>query len=289
MLRQKLKPKAGKAADSVLSAPLLQSEPGTTSTAALTIGHTTTVRKAADVATNDTQQWIGSPEPAADVSFVTDDSAGTVGDAWTHSNQNDGVSKTLSKLRAALSTWDEGRLSDGSARWVVTALVGKGGSGAVFKAPDVRGKKNVAMKVVEPVKSATFSKKQVRQMRREAEAMKQNENENVCGCHDYIFVSQDSKCAKLPEHDCALFVMVLEYLDGKSVRQLMDESPTGRLGEPQTVGVALAMLHGLTRVHEMGLVHKDLKPENVMRVMVDGNPSYKIVGAHIHQIIMRAL
>ena len=205
-------------------------------------------------------------------------------DSWTHDSHSPGQPadrSILSKLRNALSTWDEGTLSNGSARWIVTTMIGKGGSGAVFKAQDVRGRKYVAVKVIEPT-SASFTKTQVRQMRREAEAMKQIQDENVCGCLDYTFLMHPGKCSKITETlengTCTLFVMILEYLDGKTVRQLMHDSPTGRLSEPQTVGVALAMLHGLCRVHEMGLSHKDLKPDNIMRIMVDGNPRYKIIG-----------
>ena len=188
---------------------------------------------------------------------------------------------TLSKLRKALASWDEGRLSDGTPRWIIQKLVGVGGSGAVFKAQDMRAKHPVAIKVVQPsvggIKS--FTKSQRRQMRREAEAMKEIHNDNVCECLEYTFVMSKGRCSKHADQPgkCSLFVMILEYLDGKTVRQLMDESPTGRLSEPQSVGCALAVLHGLQRVHEMGLVHRDLKPDNLMRIMINDNPVYKII------------
>ena len=72
--------------------------------------------------------------------------------------------------------------------------------------------------------------------------------------------------------------MVLEFVDGDNLCDVLKESHAGWLGESKVVGIALAVMHGLKRVHETGLVHKDIKPENMMRVHnADGTPQYKII------------
>ena len=54
----------------------------------------------------------------------------------------------LDRLRKALACWEEGCLSTGAPRWIIGSLVGHGASGVVYKARDMRGKRNVAIKAV---------------------------------------------------------------------------------------------------------------------------------------------
>ena len=123
---------------------------------------------------------------------------------------------TREKLKRALDVWEHARRSDGSHRWVVQKAIGKGASGAlpgaVFKALDTRAKKPVAIKVVEPsTPNDRFTPAQVRQLRREAEAMKLCNHDNVCACLDYTFLTGDDTCTTLQQRtdagadDCMLF------------------------------------------------------------------------------------
>lgn len=95
-------------------------------------------------------------------------------------------------------------------------------------------------------------------MRREAVAMKEiGSHENICSCLNFVFVLEDGRCSSdASVGSCSLFVMVLEFLDGKTMRQVLEASPTGRLDETFTVRVGLGVLNGLKRVHQMGLTHK---------------------------------
>ena len=55
--------------------------------------------------------------------------------------------------------------------------------------------------------------------------------------------------------------LVLEYVEGKTLRELMD---AGGLPIGKIVPIAVQIAEGLAKAHEAGIIHRDLKPENLM-------------------------
>ena len=138
-----------------------------------------------------------------------------------------------------------GRLVDG--RYRVRARIARGGMATVYVATDMRLERRVALKVMH----GHLSDDTVFQSRfiQEARSAARLADPHVVNVFDQ---GQD--------HDMAY--MVMEYLPGITLRELMKEHR--RLSIPQTITIMDAILSGLAAAHRAGIVHRDVKPENVL-------------------------
>jgi eukaryotic-like serine/threonine-protein kinase len=155
-------------------------------------------------------------------------------------------------------------------RYRIERLLGSGGMGAVYLAEHVHMRKPVALKVLH--KELAGVNEVVARFEREAIAAGRVEHPNVAPATDF---------GKL---DDGSFYLVLEYVDGKSLRDLIAEGP---LAWERAVAIARQIVSALVAAHAAGIVHRDLKPDNVMLVaQPDGSERVKVLDFGIARVTL---
>ena len=161
-----------------------------------------------------------------------------------------------------------GRLLDG--RYRVVSRLARGGMASVYTATDIRLDRDVAVKVMHP--ALADDPEFVARFIREARAAARLSHPNVVAVFDQ------------GADDGAVF-LVMEHVDGTTLRELLRER--GRLSVPEAVAVLYPVLAALAAAHAAGLVHRDVKPENVLlaadgRVKVaDFGLARAVTGSHL--------
>ncbi len=147
-------------------------------------------------------------------------------------------------------------------RYKAICEVGAGGMSRVFKAEDTKDGKLVAVKVLHPhLLHEGHSKRSTKRFEQEFKATMALGHDNIVHVHDYGFTSD------------GIPVMVMEYLDGHSLEQLLRADSRLRLSQFLTTFYqTCAALH---HAHSRGVIHRDVKPSNIM--MVKNEQNVKIV------------
>jgi serine/threonine protein kinase len=161
-----------------------------------------------------------------------------------------------------------GQLIDG--RYRILGVIGRGGMGSVYKAEHVAIRRVVAVKLLHA--SLARVPEVSRRFEREAFAIGRIEHPNCVNVSDF---------GRLP--DGSLY-LVMEYLEG---RALSDElTVQGRLPPARTLHILKHVLRGLGHAHANEIVHRDVKPENVILVDYDGDPDFaKILDFGIAKLV----
>ncbi|HEX9236304.1 MAG TPA: protein kinase, partial [Actinomycetota bacterium] len=132
-------------------------------------------------------------------------------------------------------------------RYQVIARVASGGMGEVFRAQDAVLGRDVALKILHPQYAG--DRGFVARFRREARAAAVLNHPNIVGVYDWG--STDGT-----------YFMVMEFVRGHNLRSVLLRQ--GRLEPAQVVEVALPVLAALDHAHGHGIVHRDVKPENIL-------------------------
>ncbi len=138
-------------------------------------------------------------------------------------------------------------------RYTITAQLGKGAMGVVYRATDSQTGQAVAIKVI--ARELAFNDAMLERFKREGEALYQLRHPNIVGFVD-AFQHNDQ------------YVIVMEYVPGGS---LNDHLKRGQLPVERARRIALELCDALTRVHHLNIIHRDLKPENIL-IAEDGTP-----------------
>ncbi len=132
-------------------------------------------------------------------------------------------------------------------RFAILALVGAGGMGQVYKATDTKLKRVVAIKRMAPRLQQNDVDR--RRFLREAQQASSLNHPNIAGIYDVV------------EEGGEIF-LIMEYVEGKPLRAAMHD---GKIFETEDFfRVASQGLEGLGAAHEKGILHGDIKPENIM-------------------------
>ena len=124
--------------------------------------------------------------------------------------------------------------------------LGAGGMGEIYKAQDTKLNRIVAIKVLTGVASGDPEFR--RRFIQEAQAASSLNHPNIITIHDIISTGEDQ-------------LMVMEFVNGKTLGELI---PQAGMGVAATLRYATQMADGLSAAHAAGVIHRDLKPGNVM-------------------------
>ena len=174
------------------------------------------------------------------------------GECGTQIMPSDGprVSKTLT-LETPAEGLSRGTLFAG--RYEIIEELGTGGMGRVYRVEDTKLKQEIALKLIKP--EIAFDKKTIERFRNELRTARNVRHKNICGMYD------------LGEERGTHYI-TMEYVRGEDLKSLIRKM--GLLSAGQAITIAKQVCDGLVEAHRLGVVHRDLKPQNVM-IDTDGN------------------
>lgn len=146
-------------------------------------------------------------------------------------------------------------------RYRLLARLSDGGVGMVYKAEHLWMRRLVAIKFLH--RKATASPEAVKRFAREARLVSQIHSPHCVRVHDF---------ARAPD---GTFYLVMELIQGEDLRTLLQRE--GRLGVKRAAPIFEQVLAALGAAHQVGVVHRDMKPENVMLQHEPGGLLVKIL------------
>ena len=169
------------------------------------------------------------------------------------------------------SALDGGNLRSGdnfAQRYEIIAVMGRGGMGTVYRAKDLELEEEVAIKTLRPefVADKTLLarfKDEIRLARRLSDA-------NIVRTHDF-------------GEWAGVCFLTMECVQGITVRELIDTR--ARLGVSATLAIATQLAHSLAIAHEHGVIHRDIKPQNLL---VDESGVLKVMDFGVARLAERS-
>ena len=147
----------------------------------------------------------------------------------------------------------------------IVERLGRGGMGVVYKARQPRLDRLVALKILAPEreKDPAFAGR----FEKEAQALARLSHPNIVTIHDFGQVG-------------GMYYLLMEFVDGVTLRQLLE---AGRVSPREALAIVPQICDALQFAHDHGIVHRDVKPENILldrlgRVKVADFGLAKIVG-----------
>ena len=137
-------------------------------------------------------------------------------------------------------------IAESIAHYRIIKKLGAGGMGEVYLALDTKLDRKVAIKVLRPDSLAEENLK--KRLIREAQAAAKLDHPNICAVYD------------VNEADSLTFI-VMQYIEGETLAEKMERQP---LELSTALAIAEQAAEGLAEAHAHGIVHRDIKPQNMM-------------------------
>ena len=161
----------------------------------------------------------------------------------------------------------EGLVGKTVGRFAIRTLLGKGGMGEVYRADDTRLNRPVALKRIAPALRADETYR--RRFLKEAERASQFTDQHIAGIYDVF-------------EEAGEIFLVMEYVEGRTLRDRLRRQPDGpsaaaaaspaggkALGTDEFLNIATQCSEALVAAHSHGIIHCDIKPENIMLAAED--------------------
>jgi serine/threonine protein kinase/tetratricopeptide (TPR) repeat protein len=132
-------------------------------------------------------------------------------------------------------------------RFEIIEELGKGGMGKVYRVEDKKIKEEVALKLIKP--EIASDKKTIERFSNELKMARKIRHKNVCAMYD------------LGEEKGTHYI-TMEYVPGEDLKSFIRR--TRQLTPGTVVTIAKQICEGLTEAHRLGVIHRDLKPQNIM-------------------------
>ena len=135
-------------------------------------------------------------------------------------------------------------------RYRIEQVLGRGGMGVVYKATDTQLDEMVAIKTL-PGDVMSRSPEDLERFKREIRLARKITHRNVLRTYDY------------GEAEGVYFIS-MECVRGYTLSELLEEAPSHRLAPRVALGISRQICRGLQAAHEQGIIHRDIKPQNVL-------------------------
>jgi TolB-like protein/Tfp pilus assembly protein PilF/tRNA A-37 threonylcarbamoyl transferase component Bud32 len=132
-------------------------------------------------------------------------------------------------------------------RYQVIEELGKGGMGKVYKVFDTKIKEKIALKLIKP--EIASDHETIERFSNELKLARKIRHGNICQMFD------------LGEAEGAHFI-TMEYVSGDDLKSML--RMMGQLSPGQAISIAKQVCGGLEEAHKLGVIHRDLKPQNIM-------------------------
>jgi len=132
-------------------------------------------------------------------------------------------------------------------RYEVIEELGKGGMGKVYKVYDQKIQEVVALKLIKP--EIGFNEKAIERFKNELKFARKISHRHVCRLYD------------LGDYGMVHFI-TMEFVEGEDLKNFIRRS--GTITTPKAISIAKQVCEGLVEAHRLGVIHRDLKPQNIM-------------------------
>jgi serine/threonine protein kinase len=158
-------------------------------------------------------------------------------------------------------------------RYRLDALLGEGGMGSVFRAHHVAMDRKVAVKLLKP--HLTQDHTALERFAREARSTMKVDSEHAVKVLDFGVTPHDD------------YYMVLEYLDGRTVQRELEVD--GAFAPDRVLHIAKHALRALAAAHRIGLIHRDIKPDNLLLMKLGDDMDYtKVLDFGVAKLMLGA-
>jgi len=140
-------------------------------------------------------------------------------------------------------------------QWEIIDVLGEGGVGSVYLAQHRAMETYAALKFLS--QKLRNDPDSIERFKREVDVLKRSAHPNIGVIHDCDLTGENP-------------FIVMEFLEGQILKEVLDESPERRLHPQRTRRIFIQILAALGAVHARGVIHRDLKPENVFLLQLGG-------------------